>query len=287
MSKRVYALAGLVYLTALIAATVNGHIPREFYLFLLGSLLVAEAFLTLVFLIGRQLKRFDVIDAAWGPSFIVIALAMYLISFGFTWDWNVSLLFVVLTVLWGGRLSWHIIQRIRRTDEEDRRYVELRRKWRGNVELHTFLRIYMVQGLLATLISIPIIYVGTVGANTFSLLISAGSVIWLVGYAIEVIADAQLASFKEDAANKGKLMTSGLWRYSRNPNYFGELTMWWGVAIIAAASEPVWVGLGGAVLISFLIIHVSGLPLKEASMAKRSGWEAYVARTRQLVPLPK
>lgn len=287
MSKRVYALFGLAYVAALIAATIHGAIPYEFYGFLLGSLLVAEAFLSLIFLLGRKLGRYDVIDAAWGPTFIVIALTMYVASYGLVWDWNVSLLFLVLVTLWGGRLSWHIAQRIRRTSEEDKRYVELRRNWKSNSELKAFLRIYMAQGLLATLIAIPIIYIGTVGANSFSLLISAGSIVWVVGYVIEIVADTQLADFKSHKANAGKLMTSGLWRWSRNPNYFGELTMWWGIALIAAASSPAWVGLGGAALITYLIRHVSGIPLKEAAMAKRPGWKVYAAKTRMLVPVPK
>lgn len=287
MNKRVYGLFFIGYVAALVAATADKNIPTALYLHMIGSLLAAEVFLSLVFWLGKRMGRYDVVDAAWGPTFIVISLTNYVWATGLRWEWNISLLYVVLTVLWGGRLSLHIAQRIRRTSNEDKRYVELRSRWHGNIARNIYLRIFMIQGLLATFISLPIIYVAVADMDALSLWIPVGSSIWLFGYAIEAIADAQLADFKSEKANHGKLMTRGLWRYSRNPNYFGELTMWWGIAAIALAAYPGWVGLGGAALIMYLIMHVSGVPLKEKGLSKRPGWAAYAARTRRLLPLPK
>ncbi len=287
MSKRLFVLFLLVYLMAGVALVMNGALPPTFFKHLLGSFVAAGIFLSLVFWLSQRLKRIDVVDAAWGPTFIVIALTMYLWQYGFIWDWNISLLYLVLVSLWGGRLSWYITQRIRRSDHEDQRYVELRNKWKGNVALNTYARIFLTQAMLATLISIPVVYTATVGVDILSGWIVAGSIVWLFGYGLEVIADAQLAAFISERRNKGQLMTKGLWRYARYPNYFGEITMWWGIAFISLASPHGWVGFGGAAVITYLIFHVSGIPSKEISLSQRPGWAEHVARTRLLVPLPK
>ena len=114
-----------------------------------------------------------------------------------------------------------------------------------------------------------------------------GLLVWAVGFWCETLADAQLKRFLANPVNRGKLMTHGLWKYSRYPNYFGELTMWWGIALMSLGTAHGWVGLGGAAVITYLIVYVSGIPPKEKRLRKRPGWQKYILLTRLLVPLPK
>jgi steroid 5-alpha reductase family enzyme len=108
--------------------------------------------------------------------------------------------------------------------------------------------------------------------------------VWVAGFTIETLADKQLRQFISNPANKGHLMTRGLWRYSRHPNYFGELTMWWGLGIIALGVPNGLIGLLGPALISHLIIFVSGIPPTEKAFQGRIGWDEYKRRTSVLVP---
>src|SRR5690606_14931675 len=109
----------------------------------------AIALMSIVFVVARQIKRYDLVDAAWGPSFMVIALVSFLLQPDAAWEADVQLLVTVLVLIWGSRLSWHILRRVRATDREDPRYVELRKKWRGNLALNVFFRIYLLQAVLA------------------------------------------------------------------------------------------------------------------------------------------
>lgn len=243
--------------------------------------------MTIVFFVGKRKGRYDVVDAGWGLSCIAIAVTGFFLQDGHTLRWNSQALTTLLVIVWGSRLAWHIAKRIRRTDHEDERYVALRKKWRGNLAVNTFFRIYIVQSVLALIVSIPVVHINLVQDPQWSWWVYAGAVVWVIGFITESIADRQLATFVTEPKNKGKLMDKGLWRYARYPNYFGELTMWWAMAIISFGTPHGWVGLGGAAAITYLIVYISGIPLKEARLRNRSGWEKYVSETRLLLPLPK
>ena len=113
-----------------------------------------------------------------------------------------------------------------------------------------------------------------------------GVVVWLIGFYFEVVGDLQLSRFLANPSNKGTLMTSGLWRYTRHPNYFGEVTQWWGIYLIAVSVPYGWVGIIGPALITILILKVSGIPLLEKHKAGQPEWEAYKSRTSKFIPLP-
>jgi steroid 5-alpha reductase family enzyme len=117
-------------------------------------------------------------------------------------------------------------------------------------------------------------------------LVVAGVVVWVLGFVCESIADSQLRQFLKANTKKDALLTTGLWKYSRHPNYFGEVTQWWGIALVALSSPFGWVGLIGALAITTLICFVSGIPPAERRAASKPGWAAYKRATSPLVPLP-
>lgn len=279
-----------VFFVLYVVATVATLLREGIFQWVIGDFilcgLAAAAFMSAVFLIARAIKRYDLVDAAWGSSFIVIALTSFLLQPGEKLEFDTQMLTTLLVTVWGGRLTWHIIRRIQRTDSEDPRYVALRKTWKGNVALNVYTRIYLLQAVLALLICIPVIHINLFADNGFTALVWLGAAVWLTGFVFETVGDAQLKDFVSQPANKGKVMDRGLWRYSRHPNYFGELTQWWGIFLICLTTPFGWVGIVGPVLISYLILFVSGIPLNEQRFEGRPGWAAYKARTSAFIPLP-
>ena len=250
--------------------------------------LAAVLLMSIVFVIARHVKRYDLVDAAWGWSFMAIALVSFLLQPGEQLEFDVQLLVTALVFVWGVRLSWHILRRIQATDSEDPRYVELRKKWRGNIAITIYTRIYLLQAVLALIISLPVIMINQSSDATWTIGVYVGVVAWVVGFAFESIGDRQLRGFIANPTNKGKIMSRGLWKYTRHPNYFGELTQWWGIGIICLMVPFGWVGLAGPLVISYLIIFVSGIPLNEKRFKGRPGWAEYREQTSVLIPmLPK
>lgn len=193
---------------------------------------------------------------------------------------------VAMVLVWGLHLSSHILARWFRAPAEDTRYVELRQSWPAqHMALQVYVRIYLVQALLAVVIALPaVVYLAN--QTLVSPLVIAGITIWSIGFVLELVADRQLASFIAQPSNKGKLMRSGLWRYSRHPNYFGEITMWWGIAVVALSASYGWLGLIGATTLTLVMRYVSGVPPAERHAAKKPGWADYRRATSALIPWP-
>ncbi len=248
------------------------------------SILWAAVFMSVVFVYGHTQKRYDIIDTAWGPTFIIIALINVASTAPTSWA---AWLVVGLVTIWGTRLAWHIFQRFRRATAEDPRYTDLRRKWSQEyVGLQVYTRVYLVQAVLASLISLPVIVIAHSPAPQWWVVL-VGSLVWLAGFGIEATADRQLRQFLAQPANKGKLMMSGLWHRSRHPNYFGEMTQWWGIGIIALGTSLGLFGLIGPVIITVLLRFVSGVPPAERRAEAKPEWPEYKEKTRMLIPLPK
>lgn len=248
------------------------------------SLAAVLVFMSLVFLLSQRLKRLDVVDAAWGPAFVVVGLAGFWLG-DQTAGLNVASLVNLLVILWAGRLAYHIIRRLN-SHGEDPRYVELKHRWRGRPAVNAYLRVFLVQAGLAWLIALPVSLINRADSLPLGGWALAGGLVWLAGWVIEAVSDRQLSDFVKQPANRGRIMSQGLWRYSRHPNYFGELTQWWGVFIIALAVPVGWLGFIGPLTLTFLILLVSGIPLNESRQAKKPGWKDYRQRTSVLVPLP-
>jgi len=234
------------------------------------------------FIVSLALKRNDVADVAWGGGFIVAALAA-LVSWGAVTAR--AILVVTLVVIWGLRLSLHIGFR-NRGKGEDARYRKWREEWGRYATLRSFFQIFILQGVLLLVISLPVIRAITAPDTPFTLMDLLGASGWLLGFLFEAVGDWQLLQFKKERANKGKVITTGLWRYSRHPNYFGEVTLWWGVFLLALAAPGGWMTIAGPVTITLLILGVSGIPMLEKKYEGNAEFDEYKRRTSAFFPLP-
>lgn len=230
------------------------------YFLTLGFILFV--YMTLWFLIALIQKRNDVADTAWDLGFALLAWASFFISDEF----NIRGLFVnILVSIWGFRLAWYICKR-NRGRAEDYRYRAWRKEWGAWFYLRSYFQVYMLQGIFLFLIIMPVLLINRMPSGDFNVLDLLGAAVWLIGFVFEAAGDAQLARFIRNPFNKGKLMQSGLWAYTRHPNYFGEVTQWWGVWLIALSAPNGWRGVLGPIVITFLILRVSGIPMLERKM---------------------
>ena len=280
----IVCLAGYLatFITLLVAEGMFSYTMTK--LFLVG--LAVLIFMTILFILSRIAGRTDIVDAGWGVAFIVAALAAF--SLGDTNSFELDsthVLVLVLVVIWGVRLAYTITRRLL-THPEDKRYVALRKSWKGNELLNTYVRIFVAQAVLATIISIAAIHVMISPAQPIGVVGMIGATVWVVGFFFESLGDVQLKQFLSNKKNKGKLMTSGLWKYTRHPNYFGEATMWWGIYVIALSTPYGWVTIITPALITFLLLFVSGVPMTEKSFEGKKGWKAYKEKTSMFFPLP-
>jgi steroid 5-alpha reductase family enzyme len=239
-------------------------------------------YMTAWFFVAQALKRNDIADILWGTGFIVAAMTAMTLSEGMT---PRGLLAAFLVVIWGVRLAAHIFMR-NRGKGEDRRYRKWREEWGRHAVIRAFLQVFVLQGLLMIIISIPVTFIIIFGQTPFGVFDVLGVCIWLVGFTFEAVGDYQVVRFKRDPANKGKLMTRGLWTYTRHPNYFGEVTLWWGIYLIALSVPQGWTTILGPLTITFLILKVSGIPLLEKKYEGNSVFEEYKRRTSAFFPLP-
>ncbi|MET0188262.1 MAG: DUF1295 domain-containing protein [Pseudonocardia sediminis] len=231
--------------------------------------------------------RHDGIDVVWGAGFALIAVVTLVTANGEGDAWR-QWLVTVLTAVWGLRLAWHIEKR-NRGKPEDQRYVEMLGRAKGNVTLYAFRKIYLTQGVIMWIVSLPVQFAAYGYASAFWGILTAvlGTLVWAVGFYFETVGDAQLARFTADPSNKGQVMDQGLWRYTRHPNYFGDAAVWWGLGLIALHHLAGVIGLIGVALITVNLVKGTGAKLLERSIGKRRpGYEEYVRRTSGFFPLP-
>jgi steroid 5-alpha reductase family enzyme len=241
--------------------------------------LAAGALLAAAVWAASLVKRdVSIVDSAWGflvllPALVVNALQPH-----------GPRAFAVLTLAaaWALRLSAHIAWR-HRGQPEDRRYQVIRRRNEPHFAWKSLYLVFGLQALLAWLVATPLMAAVASGAP-WSVLDALGLALAVFGLSFEAVADAQLARFRADSRNVGRVMDRGLWRFSRHPNYFGEFCMWWGLWLLAVAAGAWWTVLS-PLLMSVLLIRVSGVPLLEEDLRRhRPGYSAYVRRTSSFVP---
>jgi len=235
------------------------------------------------FVVSLIKKRNDVADIAWGLGFVLLAWISFFISNGYG---ERPIIINLLVTVWGLRLAWHIYKRNRKKTE-DYRYLEWRKQWGKWFLIRSYFQVYMLQGIFLFLISIPVIFINKNASFPFSAFYFLGLSVWAVGFFFEVVGDLQLAQFIKNPQNKGKIMQSGLWRYSRHPNYFGEVTQWWGIFLFALPIPYGWITVIGPLTITILILFVSGIPLLEKKYEGRVDFEEYKKKTSMFVPFPK
>jgi len=245
----------------------------------LSALGAALAVMGLAWLASLSLHDAGIADVAWGLAFVAIALMSLVVGEG---DEQRALLVLILVSVWGVRLAGYIAQR---RDGEDRRYAAMREK-HDNFAFRSLWSVFGTQALIAWVISLPIQVAATDPTPaTLGVLAWIGASIAAFGILFEALADAQLRAFTKYPGNEGQVMDRGLWRYSRHPNYFGEVCVWWGIWVVALETGSAWWTAVGPALLTFLLLRVSGVALTEKTISsRRPGYEDYVRRTSAFVP---
>jgi steroid 5-alpha reductase family enzyme len=245
-----------------------------------ASLVAALMFAT--WLMSLRLRNASIVDVVWGLGFALIAAATYAAEGGAPAR---RLLVAALAALWGLRLAAYLFWR-NRGKGEDFRYQAMRRHWGARFPLVSLATVFALQGALMFLISLPLV-VAQLAPEPAALgaFDALGACLWLVGMSFESLGDLQLARFRADPANAGRVLDTGLWRYTRHPNYFGDCLVWWGFFAFALATPNGVYTLVSPVAMTVLLRRVSGVTLLERSLAKRKpGYAEYVARTPAFVP---
>lgn len=237
-------------------------------------------YMTAFFLFATLARRNDLADVAWGLGFVVVSAVAIAARPGMTARQTVVLL---LVVLWALRLALHVWSR-NRGQPEDFRYRKWREDWGDQYLWKAYLNVFMLQGLFMVVNSLPISVVNHADPGGLGFVNILGVIVWAAGLAFEAIGDHQLTVFRRNPANRGQLITTGLWRYTRHPNYFGEALLWWGIwlATVGASLWP-W-GVIGPAFITFMLTRVSGIPMLEKRSATKPGWAEYAARTSAFIP---
>jgi len=248
-----------------------------------GAAIAIACMMIAVWAISLDMRDASIVDIAWGSGFVVVAWVSYWLSDG---NSTRSLLLTVLTTIWGLRLAFYLAKR-NLGHGEDFRYQSMRRKHGDRFAIVSLYTVFGLQGLLMFIVSLPV-QLGQVREEPgFGIIGVVGVLVWGVGIYFEAVGDAQLARFKRNPANKGLIMDQGLWRYTRHPNYFGDSCVWWGLGLIAAESSLGIYGLIGPVVMTFLLVKVSGAAMLDRAMLKRKpGYENYVATTSGFIPRP-
>ena len=246
------------------------------------SALVVWAYMTLWYVYALIFKRNDIADVAWGLGFIVVALACLAKTENLQAKAYITAL---LVIIWGGRLAIHIAIRHQK-GPEDKRYQKMREKWR-HPRIMSYLSVFMLQGVFMLLVSAPIYVIMNDTGSEMAWYNWLGIAIWAVGFFFESVSDYQLSRFIAKKPKKGKIMKTGLWKFSRHPNYFGEITQWWGIFMIALLS-PYWqFAIIGPLTITALILGVSGIPMLEKRYKGNKEYEKYQKTTSAFFPAPQ
>ncbi len=240
-------------------------------------------YMTAWFFAAWRLRRYDVADVAWGIGFATIAW-WGLISVVEPGDARM-LLVVGLVTAWAVRLAAHVSMRnFAPGHPEDVRYATWRREWGRWSDARAYLQVFLLQGALMWLVSSPILVVIAWGRGPLGLLDLAGASVWAIGLAFEMVGDRQLAAHLSVKENRGRPLTTGLWGWTRHPNYFGDAVAWWGIGMIGVAAGGGWIALVGPALMTLLLRFVSGVPLLEKRHQGEPEWEEYRRRVGVFVP---
>ena len=241
-----------------------------------ASLLLAAAFFWLISLVRNDVS---IVDSLWSLMFLLVALV-----YG-SMDGNSGpreLLILVLVAVWALRLSVYITWR-NHGQPEDYRYQEIRANNEPGFRYKSFYIVFALQAVLAWVISLPL--AGAISGQTaIGFLDYAGCTLIVVGVFFEAVGDMQLSRFRRDPDNAGKVLDKGLWRYTRHPNYFGNFTLWWGFYLVAL-SAGAWWSVISPLLMTFLLLKVSGVALLERDISgRRPQYQQYIRRTNAFFP---
>lgn len=256
----------------------------DIFFLLFTNLLIVLALLTLLWAISIRIKDASIIDIAWGPACATPAILTFLRTDGAD---PRALVLALLVSLWAARLALYLAQR-NLGHGEDIRYQKMRAKQPSDAAFARWSLpfIFWLQGVIAWTISLPV-QLGQFGPDGFGVVAWIGVLLFAIGLGFEAIGDWQLKQFKSDPANKGKLMTKGLWSWTRHPNYFGDATVWTGLAVIALESPYGLWTLISPLVMTFFLVKVSGKALTERMMEKKyPEYAEYKRRVSGFIPMP-
>lgn len=246
----------------------------------LYSALVIFLYMNFWFLLSLILKRNDIADVAWGLGFVNLVIFLYF-QYGAN-NFNFLLVFT-LTFIWGIRLSTHIFLR-NKSKKEDLRYVAFKKSWGSWFFVRSYLQVFVLQGFFMFLISFSAILSSLSKVSSINFFVLLGFLTWVIGFIFESVGDNQLNNFLKNHKNKQKIMRYGLWKYTRHPNYFGEVTQWWGIFLIVASLPYGIYAILSPLTITFLILKVSGIPMLEKPFLNNHEFIEYKKSTSAFFP---
>jgi steroid 5-alpha reductase family enzyme len=244
------------------------------------SIVVVFIYMTTFFTIAQIVKNNSIVDMGWGIGFVLIALYTLFVDGNYNFR---SLTVTALVVVWGVRLFYHILKR-NLGKPEDFRYAAWRKEWGKWLVPRAFLQVFMLQGAIMLIIAYPIIMNNSTEKGSIGISEVIGLIIWIIGFIFEALGDKQLKNFISDKRNKGHIMKQGLWKYTRHPNYFGEATMWWGIFIISISSKSGIFGIVSPIIITLMLLFVSGVPMLEKHYKNNKEYRSYAKVTSIFIP---
>ncbi|MFW9773679.1 MAG: DUF1295 domain-containing protein [Promethearchaeota archaeon] len=255
------------------------------------SALALFIYIFIAFIVGTIKRNNAIMDIFYGPAYFVVALTSLILNLVFTSSYCIRQIIVtILVLIWAIRLATYVFIR-NRGKPEDYRYKAMRERWKKNVALKSLFKVYLFQGIIVFLVCIPVWFVNISANPPVTNLLDfggvtlwLGSIIWLIGFLFETIADYSLYKFLQNPANKNRIMTKSVWKYSQHPNYFGEVTQWWGLFVIALAVPFGFITFIGPAYITFQIIKVSGVRLLDKRFEGNEEYAAYKKRTSSFIP---
>lgn len=248
----------------------------------LAGLFAILVMLTLVWVLSVRLRDASVVDICWGPGFVLLAW-LYVARFDAFAPRPIVV--GVLVTLWGLRLAIHIFRRHR---GEDPRYGAMRQAHGPAFWWRSLFVVFWLQAVILWFVALPLVATAAApGPSHVTLTDVLGVLLFATGLAFEAVGDYQLSRFRSDPSNRGRVLAAGLWRYTRHPNYFGDALLWWGVYLVAASTPYGWLTAASPVVMTFLLLRVSGVALLERGLkATKPGYAEYVARTSAFIPWP-
>lgn len=237
---------------------------------------------TLLWLLSLKLADASIVDIFWGLGFVLVSWLCLLTGWP---PASRGWLLAVLTTLWGLRLAGYLAWR-NLGKGEDYRYRAMRERFGASFWWVSLPVVFLLQGLVMWIVSLPLQLGGRAEAG-LSWLDAAGAALWLSGLAFESLGDWQLARFKSRPENRGRVLDQGLWRYTRHPNYFGDFLVWWGLFLVAWSGGSPWWTVVSPLLMSWLLMRVSGVRLLESTLrTSKPGYAEYMRRTSPFFPWP-
>jgi steroid 5-alpha reductase family enzyme len=249
---------------------------------LIAALTIAIVMIT-TWVISLMVSNASIVDIVWGLGFAITSWVLALTIDG---DSTRQILLAVMVGVWGVRLGGYLAKR-NIGHGEDWRYKAMRKKKGPKFGVISLVTVFGLQGVLMWVVSLPVQFGNADDTPGVGPIAVMGIIVWFTGLTFEAVGDMQLARFKKNPDNAGKVMDQGLWRLTRHPNYFGDALLWWGIGLVGAETGSGVIGLIGPLVMTVFLLRVSGVPMLERSLMKRrEGYADYVARTSGFIPRP-